>query len=165
MVVQQDVSIYYILILKNLFFIFIIIAGGLASDELFLLDLREGDNKAQWMNVHLEKGPTPGKRYGHSLVYYKPFFILFGGNLNNEVANDVWIFNSEQQPLHWTKLDITGDMPAPRIYHSAVVCTYGGANGMMVVFGGRKKSGQNMNDMWGLRKHRNGVSTYKFILW
>ena len=93
MVVQQDVSIYYILILKNLFF-FIIIAGGLASDELFLLDLREGDNKAQWMNVHLEKGPTPGKRYGHSLVYYKPFFILFGGNLNNEVANDVWIFNS-----------------------------------------------------------------------
>ena len=41
------------------------------------------------MNVHIEKGPTPGKRYGHSLVYYKPFFILFGGNLNNEVANDV----------------------------------------------------------------------------
>ena len=29
------------------------------------------------------------------------------------------------------------------LYHSAVVCTYGGANGMMVVFGGRKKSGQN----------------------
>ena len=109
------------------------------------------------MNVHLEKGPTPGKRYGHSLVYYKPFFILFGGNLNNEVANDVWIFNSEQQPLHWTKLDIKGEMPVPRIYHSAVVCTYGGANGMMVVFGGRKKSGQNLNDMWGLRKHRNGV--------
>ena len=107
--------------------------------------------------VQIEKGPTPGKRYGHSLVYYKPFFILFGGNLNNEVANDVWIFNSEQQPLHWTKLDIKGELPQPRIYHSAVVCTYGGANGMMVVFGGRRKNGQNLNDMWGLRKHRNGV--------
>ena len=107
--------------------------------------------------VQLDKGPTPGKRYGHSLVYYKPFFILFGGNLNNEVANDVWIFNSEQQPLHWTKLDIKGELPQPRIYHSAVVCTYGGANGMMVVFGGRRKNGQNLNDMWGLRKHRNGV--------
>ena len=107
--------------------------------------------------VQIEKGPTPGKRYGHSLVYYKPFFILFGGNLNNEVANDVWIFNSEQQPFHWTKLDIKGDLPQPRIYHSAAVCTYGGANGMMVVFGGRKKNGQNLNDMWGLRKHRNGV--------
>ena len=103
------------------------------------------------------QGATPGKRYGHSLVYYKPFFILFGGNLNNEVANDVWIFNSEQQPLHWTKLDIKGELPQPRIYHSAAVCTYGGANGMMVVFGGRRKNGQNLNDMWGLRKHRNGV--------
>ena len=128
----------------------------MASDELFLLDLKNGDNKAEWLMVQVEKGPTPGKRYGHSLVYYKPFFILFGGNLNNEVANDVWIFNSEQQPLHWTKLDIKGDLPQPRIYHSAVVCTYGGANGMMVVFGGRRKNGQNLNDMWGLRKHRNG---------
>ena len=107
--------------------------------------------------VQVGKGPTPGKRYGHSLVYYKPFFILFGGNLNNEVANDVWIFNSEQQPLQWTKLEIKGELPQPRIYHSAAICTYGGANGMMVVFGGRKKNGQNLNDMWGLRKHRNGV--------
>ena len=107
--------------------------------------------------LQLENGPTPGKRYGHSLVYYKPFFILFGGNLNNEVANDVWILNSEQQPLRWTKLDIKGELPLPRIYHSSVVCTYGGANGMMVVFGGRKKNGQNLNDMWGLRKHRNGL--------
>lgn len=65
--------------------------------------------------VQVDKGPTPGKRYGHSLVYYKPFFILFGGNLNNEVANDVWIFNSEQQPLHWTKLDIKGDLPAQNL--------------------------------------------------
>ena len=124
---------------------------------MFLLDLKGGDNNAEWLMVQIEKGPTPGKRYGHSLVYYKPFFILFGGNLNNEVANDVWIFNSEQQPLHWTKLDIKGELPQPRIYHSAVVCTYGGANGMMVVFGGRRKNGQNLNDMWGLRKHRNGV--------
>ena len=154
---QQGVSYIKIIFIKYYFLIFINIAGGLASDELFLLDLKNGDNKAEWLMVQVDKGPTPGKRYGHSLVYYKPFFILFGGNLNNEVANDVWIFNSEQQPLHWTKLDIKGDLPQPRIYHSAVVCTYGGANGMMVVFGGRRKNGQNLNDMWGLRKHRNGV--------
>ncbi len=146
--------------MKNNFFRnFIFIAGGLASDELFLLELKPGINGAEWewVMVQVEKGPTPGKRYGHSLVYYKPFFILFGGNLNNEVANDVWIFNSEQRPLQWVKLDIKGELPQPRIYHSAVVCSYGGANGMMVVFGGRRKNGQNLNDMWGLRKHRNGV--------
>ena len=112
--------------------------------------------------VQVEKGPTPGKRYGHSLVYYKPFFILFGGNLNNEVANDVWIFNSEQQPLHWTKLDIKSDVPQPRIYHSAVVCTYGGANGMMVVFGGRRKNGERYEGRFKNNKY-NGYGKYFYL--
>ena len=44
--------------------------------------------------VPISKGMTPGRRYGHSLVFYKPFLILFGGNLNNEAINDVWTFNS-----------------------------------------------------------------------
>ena len=69
----------------------------------------------------------------------------------------MWIFNTDNNPLSWTKLDIQGEVPQARIYHSAAVCTYGGANGMMVVFGGRKKNGQHLNDMWGLRKHRSGV--------
>lgn len=107
--------------------------------------------------IPIGNGPTPGKRYGHTLVYYKPFFILFGGNLNNEVANDVWNLNADSKNLQWTKLDIKGELPQPRIYHSAAVCVYGGANGMMVVFGGRKKNGENLNDMWGLRKHRSGI--------
>lgn len=28
---------------------------------------------------------------------------------------------------------------------------------MMVIYGGRRKDGQVMNDMWGLRRHRNGT--------
>ena len=107
--------------------------------------------------VPISKGMTPGRRYGHSLVFYKPFLILFGGNLNNEAINDVWTYNSESSPLLWTKLDIKDNVPQPRVYHSAAVCTYGGANGMMVVFGGRRKDGHHLNDMWGLRRHRSGV--------
>ena len=103
-------------------------------------------------NIYRSK---PGKRNGHSLIYNKPFFILFGGKLNSEVKNDVWILNSEQSPLHWTKLDIKGELPKPRIYHSSAVCLNGIAKGMMVIFGGRGKNGKNFNDMWGLRKHRN----------
>ena len=91
------------------------------------------------------------------MVYFKPFLILFGGNYSNEVINDVWIFNSESPPLQWTKLDIKENLPQPRVYHSAAVCTYGGANGMMVVFGGRRKDGHHLNDMWGLRRHRSGI--------
>ena len=109
------------------------------------------------MMVPISKGMTPGRRYGHSLVFYKPFLILFGGNLNNEAINDVWTFNSESSPLLWTKLDIKDNIPQPRVYHSAAVCTYGGANGMMVIFGGRRKDGHHLNDMWGLRRHRSGV--------
>ena len=73
---------------------------------MFLLDLNKGDNKAEWMNIPVLKGLTPGRRYGHSLVYYKPYLILFGGNLNNEPVNDVWTLNSETKPLQWVKLDI-----------------------------------------------------------
>ena len=70
------------------------------------------------MNVHIEKGPTPGKRYGHSLVYYKPFFILFGGNLNNNFINIA-----------------SGVVPNPRAAHAACcpnenqLIIYGGATG------------------------------------
>ena len=84
------------------------------------------------------------------------YLILFGGNYGNEAVNDVWIFNSEAQPLQWSKLEIAGELPPTRVYHTAAVCNYGFANGMMVIFGGRKKDGNVLNDMWGLRRHRNG---------
>ncbi len=130
-------------------------SGGLATDDLFLLDLSKEPN-AEWIIVPV-KSATPGKRYGHSLVYLKPYLILCGGNYQNEPANDVWVFNSESQPLQWNKLEIQNDIPPSRVYHTAAVCNYGFATGMMVIFGGRRKDGQVLNDMWGLRKHRNGV--------
>ena len=59
-------------------------------------------------------------------------------------------------------------MPCPRVYHSAALCQEGKAQGMMVVYGGRRdtKKDQNsstrdanvaLNDIWGLVRHRNGV--------
>ena len=44
----------------------------MAPDELYLLDLKNGDHQAEWILVQV-KGNTPGRRYGHSLVYYKPY--------------------------------------------------------------------------------------------
>jgi len=35
--------------------------GSLASDDLYLLDVRNGDDKASWMIVHVV-GSTPGRR-------------------------------------------------------------------------------------------------------
>lgn len=102
------------------------------------------------------KGKTPGRRYGHTIVYLKPYLILYGGNFGNEPVSDVWIFNSESQPLQWAKVDISGESPPSRVYNTAAVCNYGQTDGMMVIFGGRSKEQTVLNDMWGLRKHRNG---------
>ena len=119
-------------------------------------------------------GPTPGRlnlydllkkknflffksRYGHTLVYSKPFLIVFGGNTGNEPVNDVWSLNVEKAPFCWNKLDCgKGELPNARVYHAAALCQTGSANGMMVVFGGRTTDGSALNDTWGLRKHRDG---------
>lgn len=52
-------------------------ARALASDDLFLLDLK--DNIGVWNTINVV-GKTPGKRYGHTLSYSKPNLIVFGGN-------------------------------------------------------------------------------------
>ena len=45
--------------------------GSLASDDLYLLDLRQGEESAQWMIVPVVWA-TPGRRYGHTIIFSKP---------------------------------------------------------------------------------------------
>ena len=42
--------------------------GSFASDDLYLLDMRNGEDEANWMIVPTVGG-TPGRRYGHSMVF------------------------------------------------------------------------------------------------
>lgn len=111
--------------------------GSLASDDLVLLDLRSNDNTGNWTVVPVV-GPTPGRRYGHSLTYTKPYLVVFGGNTGQEPVNDCWCLNVEKSPFSWVKIDCEkGELPTARVYHSASLCTTGTAAGMVVVFGGR----------------------------
>ena len=91
------------------------------------------------------------------MVYAKPFIAVFGGNLSNKITNDIWIINIDDPKFEWKKLEPTSDIPPPRMYHTAAVCKYGGAAGMIVIFGGRSDGSSALNDTWGLRKHRNGT--------
>lgn len=100
--------------------------GSLASDDLYLLDLRKGDEIAQWMVVPVV-GQTPGRRYGHTIVFIKPYVLVFGGNTGSEAVNDVWCLNVEVAPFSWSKLETTGKMPFVRVYHSAALCSTGSA--------------------------------------
>ena len=129
--------------------------GGLSSDDLILLDFRSGEDRPIWTSLGVI-GVTPGRRYGHSLVYYKPFLLVFGGNTGNEPVNDIWALNLEKSPLVWTRIDTKNESPPARVYHSAAVCNVGSAAGMMVVYGGRSSDGAALSDTWGFRRHRDG---------
>ena len=129
--------------------------GSLASDDLFLLDMRNGEEEATWMIVPVV-GSTPGRRYGHTIVFAKPHLLVFGGNTGSEPVNDVWCLSVEKAPFSWTKLNCGNNVPPVRVYHSASLCVTGSATGMMVIFGGRTSDSSALNDTWGLRRHRDG---------
>ena len=44
-------------------------------------------------------------RYGHTVVYSKPYLLVFGGNTGSEPVNDVWSLNVEKAPFCWSKLE------------------------------------------------------------
>ena len=82
-------------------------------------------------------GQTPGRRYGHTIVFTKPYLLVYGGNTGQQSVNDVWCLNVDKAPFSWVSLNISGDQPSARVYHSAALCSMGSATGMMIIFGGR----------------------------
>ena len=79
--------------------------GGLAEDILSVFQLNlENENEGEWSPINAE-GERPGQRYGHSLNYLEPFIILFGGNLNPKLMNDIWVINmKEKEKYKYIKL-------------------------------------------------------------
>ena len=81
----------------------------MASDDLYLLDLKASDDTGSWTVVPVV-GTTPGRRYGHTLTFTKPFLIVFGGNTGQEPVNDcckiffkktLGCVNVEKSPISW----------------------------------------------------------------
>lgn len=106
-------------------------------------------DKAVWTEVEVV-GEIPKERYGHTLTFTNPFLILFGGNTEKQAVNDVWCLNTNSKmPFSWTKLNIRGELPSARVYHSAAYCGAGAATGMIVIFGGRNSNNQSLYDTWG----------------
>lgn len=46
-------------------------------------------------------GRTPGKRYGHSLIYVNNDLIIFGGKCQNNILNDCWSLNLKSNYCVW----------------------------------------------------------------
>ena len=64
--------------------------GELSEPDLYILDLSSGLNDSIWYKMK-SKGIVPCGRYGHSMIYNKPYLILFGGNNGKRDLNDVFI--------------------------------------------------------------------------
>ncbi|CAA9989480.1 protein phosphatase containing kelch-like domains, putative [Plasmodium knowlesi strain H] len=130
--------------------------GSLSQDDLYILDLRK-EQRYSWMTVPT-KGVTPGRRYGHVMVFNKPNLIVIGGNNGQHTLNDVWFMHVELPPFEWVQVIISNNCkaPPPRVYHSADMCKEGPATGMIVIFGGRSAENKSLDDTWGLRQHRDG---------
>ena len=75
-----------------------------------MLDIRNGEDNATWTLVPVI-GTTPGRRYGHTITYCKPFLIVFGGNTGSEPVNDVWVLNVEKAPFSWSKVECKSENP------------------------------------------------------
>lgn len=131
--------------------------GGLADDQIWLLYLHEGnENEGEWKE-YPTIGQTPGPRYGHSLIYMDPYFILFGGNFNPNLSNDVWIIDINNKQNSWKKVTFQNNVgPSPRLYHTCGICESGNFKGMMIIYGGRDSNENPLNDIWGL-SYNNGV--------
>ena len=144
-----------------------LLQGELAPDDLYVLEVSSEKNSSVWYKVPND-GPGPGKRYGHVIIYYEPYLLIFGGNLGNGLTNKVHFTiikdNDFTKPLKWNVLSVMekSPIPPPRIYHSCAICKYGGALNMIITFGGRDEKGNPLNDCWGLRKHRN--DTWDWVL-
>ena len=125
--------------------------GGLAEDILNIFKLNlENENEGEWSQINSE-GTRPGQRYGHSLNYLDPFIILFGGNLNPQLMNDIWVMNMKKKEKYtWIKIDIKGDIPVERLYHSSCLCPEGKFMNKLICFGGRNPQNKPLNDLWAL---------------
>ena len=144
--------------------------GQYATDDLWFLDIKNQE-EANWMQVPVD-GPTPGPRYGHSMVYIYPNLILFGGSSNsgqnrkNVIMKDVWIFPTDKTPFNWIKLDTeSNSLLTARLYHTS--CVYQkitGENEALVLFGGRDAQNVSLKDLCLLVKQKdNNKDFYQWL--
>lgn len=128
-----------------------------ASDDLYLMTYQEELFEASWSIIKTTAGTkTPGCLSGHSMIFKKPYVIVFGGKNQNEPSNDLWLLNMEKvKKLEWQQVE-TSDSPAPRAHHSADVLLTGQLQGMVMIFGGQGADGKLLNDAWGLKENPDG---------
>jgi len=94
-----------------------------------------------WIELTPELSPSPRNFY--AMVYDEAASraLLFGGNTEDGLVNDLWAFDSASNL--WAQLAVAGEAPSPRAGHDATIAT----GGAVYLFGGSDGSSE-LNDLW-----------------
>ncbi|TVU42044.1 hypothetical protein EJB05_08427 [Eragrostis curvula] len=156
---------------------FIIIHGGIGLygsrlGDTWLLDLSNGLGSGSWHQIG-HTWPLPPPRSGHSLTWIGGTrMVLFGGRGSEfEVLNDVWLFDISDQYPKWKELKYNlssalGEMPFPRVGHSAILVL----GGKVLVYGGEDSQRRRKDDFWildiaALLQHESGSKKMTKRMW
>ena len=78
-------------------------------------------HRSTWTELKAN-GIRPKARYGHSMCRVDSRVLMFGGENNTNLANDLWTLrglglDGEETPS-WLPLELPGTAPAPRKGHA-----------------------------------------------
>ena len=91
--------------------------------------------------VLITNSVNPSVRNGASMVYISSSLVLFGGQDQGTVYNDVWLFDLES--LTWQEIVTNGNYPAARYRHG-----YGVSGNYMVIKGGISENEVILQDLY-----------------
>eukprot|EP00850_Spirogloea_muscicola_P001011 SM000004S14881 [mRNA] locus=s4:19787:23592:+ [translate_table: standard] len=115
--------------------------AGAGSDDTYFNDIHILDTETITWTKATPKGMLPAPRDSHTCNSWGKYLVVMGGeDFQNSYLNDVWLFDTEAGS--WSMVEVTGDIPAPRAGHSAVV-----VGKHLLVFGGFTDERRLFNDL------------------
>lgn len=126
-------------------------------NDIMVLDV----TKNSWKTVTPSSGSKPTPRFGHVMLCYFQYFIVFGGqSKDGKTLGDLWVFDTISEK--WTfvidhsdthelsHLNLSGVVPSPRMFASAIMIPELGAG---YITGGLTDRGVAC-DIWALKVER-----------
>lgn len=109
------------------------------------MNFKEGEDDkvggSQWLSITY-LGIKPGARKGHSMVYYKGTIILYGGEKENGIFDNLFYQYSIETKM-WTSIKISGVRVGYRAYHSMNFFK----KDSLIIFGGKVKETANSKEI------------------
>uniref|UniRef100_A0A0E0ASH4 Uncharacterized protein n=1 Tax=Oryza glumipatula TaxID=40148 RepID=A0A0E0ASH4_9ORYZ len=129
-----------------------LLESGSRLGDTWLLDLSNGLRSGIWHQIE-DTEPLPLSRSGHTLTWIGGSrMVLFGGRGSEfDVLNDVWLLDINERYPKWKELkydlsSVLGEMPSPRVGHSATLVL----GGKILVYGGEDSQRRRKDDFWTL---------------